>query len=149
MTPEQEALGNNAVLRLYGARPVPPRPPWRNTGQREEQVAELRAAGWPVHLIASRLGVAHDTAAADLRRWRKRQRRLAEAARLRDEGLSLRQIARQMKVDVHTIHRDLAKCDVARSEAVTVLHPPVPSTRCIRPADATPEGRVIEFRRPR
>lgn len=42
------------------------------------------------------------------KRWGSKQRRMEAAARLRAEGLSLRQIAERLKVSKDTVARDLA-----------------------------------------
>jgi transposase-like protein len=74
---------------------------------------------------------------------------MAEAVRMRGEGLSLRQIARQLGVNVQTIHADLARWSQGRGTVTELFDPPARSTCLIRGADQTPGGRVIEFRRPR
>jgi hypothetical protein len=69
--------------------------------------------------------------------------RMAIAARLRAEGLSLREAAARMLVHHTTVRRDLARWDRVRDEMpeeITRLSVPVAQPRCIAPVGAAPNG---------
>jgi transposase len=57
------------------------------------------------------------------KRWGSKDRRIEAAVRLRAEGLSLREIAKRLKVSHDTVWRDLAKAD-EMSEKVVRNFPP-------------------------
>jgi Helix-turn-helix domain of resolvase len=58
--------------------------------------------------------------------WPDKNRRMVLAVRLRAEGKSLRQIARELAVGVATVHRDLARWDEL-SNVVSLFQPGVPA----------------------
>jgi hypothetical protein len=60
------------------------------------------------------------------RPWRDKDKRMAAAVRLRAEGKSLREIAKELAVGVATIHRDLARWD-AQQNVVSLFQSGVPS----------------------
>lgn len=100
---------------------------------RARKVARLYASGLSLRETARRVGIHHQTAIEDLdrlgrgtfgayrrrlekRRVPARDKRMAEAARRRADGKSLRQIAGELGVSYQTVSNDLARWDA--------LHPP-------------------------
>jgi DNA-binding CsgD family transcriptional regulator len=95
--------------------------------KRARKVARLWASGLSVREAARRVGIHHQTALDDLRmldswpnddlrRYRRRRvpardKRMADAARLRAEGKSLREIGRELGVSYQTVSNDLARWD--------------------------------------
>lgn len=57
-----------------------------------------------------------------------RDARMKRAARLRDEGMSLRQIAAEQEVSHETVRRDLARWDDLNAPDASVSHLPVTKT---------------------
>jgi transposase len=103
---------------------------------RARKVARLWASGLSLRAVAKRLGIHHQTAIDDLawldrpsygyrkrlerRRVPARDKRMAEAARLRTEGKSLRQAAAELGVSYQTVSNDLARWDARRMPANVV-----------------------------
>ena len=96
---------------------------------RARKVARLWASGLSLRQVAKRLGIHHQTAIDDLawldrydfydrymtglrrRRVPARDKRMAEAVRLRAEGKSLRQAGSELGVSYQTVSNDLARWD--------------------------------------
>jgi hypothetical protein len=81
-----------------------------------------------------------------------REARMRRAARLRDEGKSLREIAAIQEVSHETVRRDLAAWDEKNAPAATVSHLPVTKTPP-RGGNVTPEcdseaAPVLQLRKP-
>lgn len=55
--------------------------------------------------------------------WRNKDRRRARVAELRENGLSIRQIAEQIGVGVGTVHRDLARWADDHANVATLPQP--------------------------
>jgi len=138
--------------------------PWESVSDRRGQAAWRRGYGDSLRTIASALGVRIETVREDLREWArehpgqplpggpaaKRDRRMADAARLRAEGLTLRQIAARLAVHHQTVANDLARWDrpsrnVVRLPSKTAVEKRIPGSE-IRHPDSTAET-VIELRR--
>lgn len=100
---------------------------WRNPKERRALVAEMYGYTGSVRETAWSLRMRHSDVAADLSMWRRehpgedaaragkrllrRDKRAAEAASLRDRGLSLREIAARQGVSYETVRSDLKRCD--------------------------------------
>lgn len=70
--------------------------------------------------------------------WADKDQRMILAARLRDEGKSLRQAARVLGVTYETVRRDLARWDAAAHGNVIELSQRRVTTRPARGRDVTP-----------
>jgi DNA-binding CsgD family transcriptional regulator len=81
-----------------------------------------------------------------VRVWRNKDKRMAAVARLRAEGLSLRQIADQLAIGRGTVARDLERWQ--RQPNITLLpsQTAVP-TSPVRGALGQPDGTVTAIRR--
>jgi transposase len=105
---------------------------------RARKVGRLWASGLSLREVARRVGIHHQTAIDDLARldrlsyytYRKRverrrvparDKRMAEAVRLRTEGKSLREIAAELGVSYQTVSNDLARWERERPANVIPL----------------------------
>jgi hypothetical protein len=57
------------------------------------------------------------------RQWRDKDKRMCAAVRLRAEGMSLRQIGRELAVSEITVRRDLARWAAERPNVIPLRHP--------------------------
>lgn len=69
------------------------------------------------------------------KRWGSKERRIEAAVRLRGEGLSLREIAKRLKISHPTVMRDLAKWDERHERVVHLPGTNVPRRGENVPAD--------------
>ncbi len=84
--------------------------------------------------------------------WRDVNKRAAAAVRMRTQGLSLRQIGRELTVSYETVRRDLARWDREHANVAVLPRTAVTSACHISPPggrDVTPEcdSEVIPIRR--